>query len=1364
MASLSQYYPGNFWSDVAQSLTWIYGRQNPAAGNWQADATPTQTDPVFAECGIVSVPALSSLAQAPLENIVINPPAGVLPDSTSGPDGFPINFSPQGLPTGNIFLNTFQNPSQQSVTGSCYSLLQPPAYYRVDVFARTDQFYYQGSATLNSSDPGQCSWSVANAAPGAILAVLYPSTAPQPSLGEAFSTVPSGWIAHSNTGVGPKLTQYFARVYVKTDIEYLQEDNIPIIVEDSSHARCGSSVIPAPGTMTVHIIYQDPVAGPIAVYTSLEGLAAYQGLPRSFIIPTSDPLYVPDVTASNAPALQNRSFIYDAALFMVTACGAGNFNAAQRAVKQLNYFLDNPGYLASLILENGEDGKSASRWAKSNPVDSVTDVNDPTEPPYGAGLVVDFHATAANDFFTYSGAGFPDSTDTQIQFEHKETSATGFVFDVSVTTKAGSVTDVQVTSAAAGPPTYNPSTKIITLPVGPATNTYRTSLIDLRAQISSLANDTLTAMTGFKITLTTAGDLYFDNLSVGGLQPANSLAFSYDTYNGQIDQPYIRAGAMAWVCYAYCIYMAMSQDWTPALYLQRMINFLVTLKSTAADLTNGLFYLGYGKYQDPGYQFIPGLIETVSTEHQTDVFFAFMRAADALPTAATQLLKTGQIISAQAQSLAATAAQVAGLGPQIWTKLLDNLYIQPNGTTPGRFAQGATGATLDTSEALDASGTWAALLADANGRDDIAAGCLEFVHQNFFLPNQQIAKSNQPASWNEAYQQPVPFSGFMTYQNSAGGYSGVPQTVWQEGTWSMILALLRLYNVAAIQTYFQNAAGGIDNFLNTLTGSQYTVRNATGDGSLLGYSLAARGLPWEFEVWPMLSSTCWFWITAVNPALLLSPATNPQTLPYLVIPQGASQTVNETEGMASVGKMTLTSIDPGGVLKSLVAQQSLLGQVAQFSLGFPGQSLGDFVPLHTLQITSTGWTAKGQITIECNDVQRFIKGSYLWLNGGPAPWVPGDSMPMQPSGPQWLPNAFTASSANPRYLQGNPIDLLLAALQNELGVGQDPALPRSKTPVYASDFDSTLSVASPIRGAGGWQIFAPGDDSTLINPNAYLDVPGMIALRDSQFSGDWFEFKITQKTEALQWIQDQILKILGLYFIMRANGQLSLKSMKTAEGVSSPVMALNSGNIVGIPSVQRGNVINVVNIRMDVDDLEDQTAAMAYNNDVVFEQQDSINTYRQLYVQQIEAKGLRVGYGGMLRASLLADRLFRRHAYGTPEYTVNTWLSAVPLELGDYVWLSHPLVPDLLSGEMGINSVICEVSGRRPDYSHGKVQFTLLDTRFMNLTKPYQIVPAADNVPAWINATSTQKSEFMFISFAGDNGEYPDGSPGNTIF
>ena len=144
MPSVRDYYPGDFWADVKQSLAWLHSRQTAPVGGWQgsaAGAPPLQATQ-FAQCGLVSTPDFSAFPQAAVENIVIDPPAGVIPDSSAGPGGFPINFSPQGLPSGNILLNTFQNPGATAVSGRCFSLLQPLAGYRVDVFSRTDQFYY----------------------------------------------------------------------------------------------------------------------------------------------------------------------------------------------------------------------------------------------------------------------------------------------------------------------------------------------------------------------------------------------------------------------------------------------------------------------------------------------------------------------------------------------------------------------------------------------------------------------------------------------------------------------------------------------------------------------------------------------------------------------------------------------------------------------------------------------------------------------------------------------------------------------------------------------------------------------------------------------------------------------------------------------------------------------------------------------------------------------------------------------------------------------------------------------------------------------------------------------------------------------
>ena len=1337
MASVKNYYPGDFWGDVYQSLAWLLLRQNAAINGWQANALATATTPSLGECGIVSTPDLSTFAQIAFENIAISPPAGVSPDASAGPDGFPVNFSPQGLPTGNLFLNLLANGVSQPVSGLCLSLLQPVTNYRVDVYSRTDQFYYQGGSTLTDLGSGAASWGPVTAAAGAVIAVLYPSTAPQPSIGAGFATLPTGWLTHSNLGVGPKLASYFARVYSKTDIEYLQEDNIPIVVQDAHHARAGSSVVPAAGTPTMHVIYNDPVAGPTMVYTSLQSLAAYQSLVRSFNVPTSDPLYVPDVTASNAAALQNRSFIYDDALSIIAFSIAGNFTAAAKIWKQLNYLLDNPGYLASRVLENAEDGSTA-RWTPGG-TGTVTNLNDPTQPPYGTGNVLKFHAATAGDSFTYAGSGFPDSSDGMLQFQHREAQAVTFSFDIGVTTAGAKVTKVSVTSGAAGAATYNAGTKTITVPIGAGGNTYRTNLVNLASLVSSLASDTLSSITSFKATLTATGDLYFDNFSVGTLQPANSLSFSYDIYNGQVDQAYIRAGAMAWVAFAYSIYMAMSLDFTPALYLQRMLNFLMTLVSAASDLTNGLVYLGYGKYQDPGYQFIPSLQTSVSTEHNVDAYFAFKRAAKVLPTAATQLLKTGAITGTQAASLNSTASTVSAAADTISAKLTANLYIAP-GTDPGHFAQGASSSGLDTSQALDASGTWAAMFCHAIGDDTKATECLKFVYQKFYLQNQTIVLSSASSSYNRAYQQLQAFNGFKPYNDSTGGYSGSPASVWQEGSWGMIAALLRLYNVSTVASYFSSVAGGLDALLTTLIAGQFVVRMTTGDGSLVNYSLAARGLPYEFTVWPSVSSTAWFWITALNPGLLFATDTDTQSLPYLIIPTGQNQSVRELDGASTLGRFDLQTIDPGGVLKSLAAQQNLIGKIATFKLGFPGQALGDFVRLHTLQIVSTGFTSDGRLTFNCADLQRFLQGAQLWLNGGPAPWIPFLPATSPTGGRAFLANARPVSDLNPRWLRGNPLDIYLAALQNELGVGQDPSLPPS-----------------------AWTLYIPGKDSTLINPNPYLDVPGILALRNGPFSGDWFEFKITRPVDAKTWLDDEILKVLGLYTIVRADGHLSLKSMKPS-AMAQPVLALNQKNIVGIPSSSRLPVVNVVTVRMGVDDSGRETAARQYSSEVTFEQATSIAQFQQELKQQIQADGLRLNYGGNLRAFLLADRIFRRHAFATPVYKVKAFLSTVVVELGDLVWLNHPLVPDLVTGAVGLTNVVCEVIDRQPNYAAGWMEFQLLDTRFTKLTRPFLIAPLALHIPAYTSATAAQRSTYMFMSFSATGGLNADGTPGNTIF
>jgi hypothetical protein len=78
--------------------------------------------------------------------------------------------------------------------------------------------------------------------------------------------------------------------------------------------------------------------------------------------------------------------------------------------------------------------------------------------------------------------------------------------------------------------------------------------------------------------------------------------------------------------------------------------------------------------------------------------------------------------------------------------------------------------------------------------------------------------------------------------------------------------------------------------------------------------------------------------------------------------------------------------------------------------------------------------------------------------------------------------------------------------------------------------------------------------------------------------------------------------------------------------------------------------------------------------------------------------------------------------------------------------------------------VVCEVLDKQPNYTQATVDFSLLDTRFINISPPYQIAAAAQDIPPWDEATPQEQAQYMYISSAAMGGENSDGTEGNTIF
>lgn len=263
-----------------------------------------------------------------------------------------------------------------------------------------------------------------------------------------------------------------------------------------------------------------------------------------------------------------------------------------------------------------------------------------------------------------------------------------------------------------------------------------------------------------------------------------------------------------------------------------------------------------------------------------------------------------------------------------------------------------------------------------------------------------------------------------------------------------------------------------------------------------------------------------------------------------LLPSGPSQSVDELQGTSSIGTMEILVADPANTISGQLAAFNYIGQPAAVKIGFgpawtpqgaalAGCAYADFVTAHVMSLLTYDWNEDGQLRLVLQDVVRSLI-SRVFLQGGPYAWAPGEETPPQPAGPTWATNGLPISSQNPYWLQGNPLDLFLAVLQNFVGLGQNPQTAQQCWLVWDGGDDATL-IGSP--------------ESALVNP--WVDVAGILALRDAGFAGDWVEFKITDPQEWKSWAEEQLLKPLGLFMLVLPNGQLSLKSMKPAPGYTS---------------------------------------------------------------------------------------------------------------------------------------------------------------------------------------------------------------------
>jgi hypothetical protein len=431
--------------------------------------------------------------------------------------------------------------------------------------------------------------------------------------------------------------------------------------------------------------------------------------------------------------------------------------------------------------------------------------------------------------------------------------------------------------------------------------------------------------------------------------------------------------------------------------------------------------------------------------------------------------------------------------------------------------------------------------------------------------------------------------------------------------------------------------------------------------------------------------------------------------PWLIAPDDHMVTVNDLDGGADLADLVLHVQDRGNAILADFPTFVFEGKEMHLRQGFghidsdtgepvSDMALADFVTLFTGKIDSVeSENANNDYCFTCPDVRTELSRVIYRI----------------------ADDGFSTDSKHVRTLNGHPLDILLAALQSEVGL--DPSR---------------------------------------------IDIAGITTYRDTVYSGTQFEFTIDSPPVAKDFLEAEILKPMGAYMRTNNLGQVTVVFFYPLS--TTPVLHFQHSepadpgdNLLEIPEAGQADLINQVSTRFDSD-------GSNFLNESVEEDAASVAKYG-LYGQQIiEAKGLRAGLNGFFFSSMTAFLIFLRYANkalchgdngkNSASSPINALWSAALVEPGDLVTITHPLIPNRTTGTMGITDKTYVVLDRTWQFFLGNVQFKLLE---IDLSKFKQFLITEDGEASYTAASSGDKATLMFL--CNDSDEYSNGDPANTL-
>ncbi len=302
------------------------------------------------------------------------------------------------------------------------------------------------------------------------------------------------------------------------------------------------------------------------------------------------------------------------------------------------------------------------------------------------------------------------------------------------------------------------------------------------------------------------------------------------------------------------------------------------------------------------------------------------------------------------------------------------------------------------------------------------------------------------------------------------------------------------------------------------------------------------------------------------------------------------------------------------------------------------------------------------------------------------------------------------SSNNPRTIQGHPLNILKDILLTEIGL-----------------------------------------------PAAEVDSTTIDAYRDDVFAGVEFRFVLTSSTEGKQFIEREIMMPLGGYSRINNLGKFTVRFFFPLPGTVTSSFTFTDQNLIVLPTPEQAELINAVKHRFDQGKSEN-----------VEQLQSSITKYGMVGTHGIDSKGMRSNLQAAIISSFVAPAIFNRYGDKNLRIQADAMWDAVLLEEGDFVKVTHPLIPDRQAGSLGVTDRLFEVLALTRDYKRGRVRLTLIDAEGVKAASGGVGVAggvakiAPNTVNEWPTASAQDRLDYMFVSAAG-TGQQSDSTEGHVL-